>query len=105
MTLNHADGNVTTLTANVIAKAMYAQCDPDGNKYVLLDVLIDIKHTDDALTLDQQKITVNGNTCQCKSTKGWFICVDGRMALPLGKSCLTSKSLIQSKPLSLQLLR
>ncbi len=26
------------------------------------------------LTLDQQKITVNGTTHQCKSMKGWFIC-------------------------------
>ncbi len=51
-----------------------AQCDPDENKYILLDKLIGIKHTDDALNLDLQKITVNGTTCQCKSTKGWFIC-------------------------------
>ncbi len=53
---------------------MYAQRDPDGNEYDLLDELIDIKRTDNALTLDQQKITVNGTTRQCKSTKGWFIC-------------------------------
>ncbi len=27
-----ADGEVTALTANAIGKAMYAQCNPDGNK-------------------------------------------------------------------------
>ncbi len=53
---------------------MYAQCDPNGNEYVLLDELIDVKRTDDALTLDQQKITVHGTTRQRNSTKGWFIC-------------------------------
>ncbi len=63
------DGKVTTLSANGITKAMYAQCDPDGNKYILL-----VKCTDDTLTLDKQKISVNGTTPQQKSTKGWFIC-------------------------------
>ncbi len=38
-----------------------------------MDELIDIKCTNDALTLDQQRITFNGTTCQHKSTKGWFI--------------------------------
>ncbi len=68
--IEFADDEVTTLTANTIAKAMYAQCDPDKNKYILLDELMDIKRTDYALTLEQQKITVNGTTRQCKSTKG-----------------------------------
>ncbi len=58
----------------LIAKAMYSQCDPDGNEYILLDKLIDVRRTDDALTLDQQKFTINGTTCQSKSPKGWFIC-------------------------------
>jgi hypothetical protein len=31
------DGDMTDLTANLIAESMYAQCDPDGNQYVLLD--------------------------------------------------------------------
>ncbi len=65
-----ADSKVTALTANAIARAMYAQCDPDGNKYILLDELIDVKRTDDALTLNQQTIIVNVTTHQCK----WFIC-------------------------------
>ncbi len=38
-----ADGKVTTLMANTIVKAMYAQCDPDVNEYILLDKLIDVK--------------------------------------------------------------
>ncbi len=69
-----ADGEVTTLTANAIAKAMYTQCNPDGNKYLLQDKLINVKRTEEALTFDQQQITVNETTHQRKSTKGWFIC-------------------------------
>ncbi len=41
--VDFADGEVTALTTNAIAKAMYAQCDPDGNKYILLDKFIDVK--------------------------------------------------------------
>ncbi len=33
------DGDVTNLTANLIAESMYAQCDSDGNQYVLLDAI------------------------------------------------------------------
>jgi hypothetical protein len=35
------DGDETVLNANLIAKAMYAQWDPDGDQYVLLDSIID----------------------------------------------------------------
>ncbi len=35
------DGDETMLNANLIAEAMYAQCDPNGNQYVLLDSIID----------------------------------------------------------------
>ncbi len=59
------------LHANTIAKAMYAQSDPDGNKYIILDELIDVMWTEDALNFDQHKITVNGATWQHKFTKGW----------------------------------
>ncbi len=68
------DGKVTVLTANAIAKAMYAKCDPDGNECICLDEHIDVRRTDDAMTQDRQQITVNGTTCQRKSPKGWFIC-------------------------------
>ncbi len=97
-----ADSEVNALMANANAKAMYAQSDPDGNEYILQDKLINVKRTNDALTLDQQKITVNGTTHQHKSGGGSSSVADGRMALPPGKSCPTSKSPIQSKLLSLQ---
>ncbi len=40
-TFTFDDGDETVMSANLIAEAMYAQCDPDGNQYVLLDSIID----------------------------------------------------------------
>ncbi len=60
--------------ANTIAKAIYTLCDSDRNEYIHLDKLINIKHTEDALTLDQQQIAVNVASQQHKSTMGWVIC-------------------------------
>ena len=42
------DGDEAALNANLIAEAMYAQCDPDGNQYVLLDSLVDHRRLDTA---------------------------------------------------------
>jgi hypothetical protein len=40
-TFTFDDGDETMLNANLIAEAMYVQCNPNGNQYVLLDFLID----------------------------------------------------------------
>ena len=39
--LEFTGGKVTELTTNIIAELIYALCDADGNKYLLLDVLVD----------------------------------------------------------------
>ena len=41
------DGDKAELAAIVIATNMYAQCDPEGNQYVLLDSLIGVKTAKD----------------------------------------------------------
>ncbi len=38
------DGTLTELMAYIIAKCMHAQCDPEGNQYVLLDCFVDFKN-------------------------------------------------------------
>jgi hypothetical protein len=53
-TVTFDDGDVTDLTANLIAESMYAQCDPNGNQCVLLDSLIDHQPLDTALQLSDQ---------------------------------------------------
>jgi len=43
------DGDEAEVNANLIAEAMYAQCDPDGNQYVLLDSHVDHRLLDTAI--------------------------------------------------------
>ena len=75
------DGDVTELTANMIAQSMYAQCDADGNQYMLLDQLVDHRKDDAAISLADQTVhRDNGRTYRRKTTAGWQICcqwVDG----------------------------
>jgi hypothetical protein len=40
-TFTFDNGDETVLNANLIAEAIYAQCNPDRNQYVLLDSIID----------------------------------------------------------------
>ncbi len=69
------DGDVTDLTANLIAKSMYAQCDPDGNQYVLLYSIIDYQRHDTAIQLSDQIVTrPNGRMYKRRNTIGWELC-------------------------------
>jgi hypothetical protein len=43
------NGDMTNLTANLIAESMYAQCNRDGNQNALLDSLINHQRLDTAL--------------------------------------------------------
>ena len=64
------DGDVCELTANVIAKSMYASCDADGNEYILFDSFVDYKTNSKAFTKDTQRIVHNGRNSLCRSTVG-----------------------------------
>jgi hypothetical protein len=69
------DDDVTELTANLIVKSMYAQCDPNGNQYVLLDKIIDYCHNHKAITREgQTTVCADGWTYMKKSTIGWQLC-------------------------------
>jgi hypothetical protein len=74
------DGEVTELTAYVIAESMYAQCDPDGNQYVLLHSIIDYyRRNEDAVSkADQRRTNVNGHSYLHRSTAGWELCYEWR---------------------------
>ena len=67
-------GEVTELTANVIAESMYAGCNSDMNEYLLLDVLVDYQTDTKAISLSDQQITVQGRPVTWKTTRGWHIC-------------------------------
>ena len=66
-----ADGRTEVMSANVIAQSMYAQCDLDGNEYLLLEAIIDYKKSSSALSLEDQIIDRNGRRSLRRSTKGW----------------------------------
>ena len=53
---------------------MYAQCDHEGNQYVLIDSLIDFRCSTNALCYDDQKVTTNVRTHYCRSTASWHLC-------------------------------
>ena len=44
------------LIANVIANSMYAQCDADGNEYLLLDLLVYYHKDDKVISLTDRRL-------------------------------------------------
>ena len=54
-------GEVTELTANVIAQSMYSMCDKDGYQVLLFDAIVDHKRDETAMTkADQNFVGANG---------------------------------------------
>ena len=49
------DGEQAELAANTIAQSMYAQCDPDGNQYVMFGSIVDFRRRKTALCYADQK--------------------------------------------------
>ena len=66
-------GEVTVLTANIIAESMYTQCNSEGNEYLLLDALIDYQRENKAISLSDQEITVWDSSVNTKTSAGWQI--------------------------------
>jgi hypothetical protein len=74
-TFTFDDGDETILNANLIAEAMYAQCDLDGNQYILLDSIIDHRQLDTAIKPSDQKVVQpDGWTYMKRGTIGWQVC-------------------------------
>jgi hypothetical protein len=53
---------------------MYAQIDPGGNQYVLLDCLVDFDKSLTAISLADQYIVAKGCPSKRCNTYGWKIC-------------------------------
>jgi len=71
------DWRTEELAANVIAEAIYAQYDANGNQYVLLDTIMDY-HKDQpvAVARDAQVTIVDGKKTIKRSTRGWELCCE-----------------------------
>jgi hypothetical protein len=74
-TLTFNNGDETVLNANLIAEAMYAQCNPDRNQYVLLYSIIDHRQLDTVIRPSDQKVVRPDRRTYMKcSTIGWQVC-------------------------------
>ena len=75
------DNDQMELTANLIAESMYAQCDHDGNQYLLLADIVDHRSMDNAIKISYKKVApADGRTYLRRSTVGWQLCcqwIDG----------------------------
>ncbi len=92
------DGTITELTANKIAECMYAQCDPTGNQYVLLDCFVDFEKLPTAMSLADQMIVVKGRASKRRNTFGWRICCQWKDGSTTWESL---KDLKESHPLEM----
>ena len=50
------DNDQTEMTAKLITELMFAQCDPNGNQYLLLADIVDHWSMDNAIKLANQKV-------------------------------------------------
>ena len=91
-------GKVMELSANVITESMYAQCDADGNKYLLLDLLIDYWKDNKVISLTDQQISMQGRLVPCKFTAGWQICCKWKDS---STSCEKLSDLKESHPVQM----
>ena len=71
-----ADGQRTELAANVIAENMFAQCDSEGNQYLLLAGIVDHRKDSSAVEKKDMYIKQGSNQQLRKTTKGWSLCVE-----------------------------
>ena len=75
-TVRFQDGHESAMTANQIAENLFAQVDDQGNRFVLLDKIIDHRTKDDAVQDgDGFFTTAQGTRCRRKTTKGWELLI------------------------------
>ena len=59
-TVEFFEGEIKKLAANIIAESMYAQCDVNGNKYLLLEAFADHRKNGSPLNVENQRKVVKG---------------------------------------------
>ena len=80
-----SDGENAELGANIIMEWMYAQCDIEGSKYRLMDHIIAHKKDINAVSKDNQNVTVNGKSYKQKTKRGWQLCIEWKDRSEHGK--------------------
>jgi hypothetical protein len=72
------NGEEAEYAANVIAQNMYAQCDQEGNQWLLMEAIVDYKTDGHAVKVADMYITRNGRQHIRKTTIGWKLCIKWR---------------------------
>ena len=73
------DGTVKEYSANVIAKNIITVSGDESHSNYFLNEIVDHCKDGKAISKDNDMITRNGRSIQRKTTKGWFLCFNGRM--------------------------
>ena len=55
---------------------MCAQSDIEGNRYRLMDHIVDHRKDNNMVCKDNQDVTVNGKGYRKKATRGWQLCIE-----------------------------
>jgi hypothetical protein len=63
-------------TANAISENMYAQCDEEGNHFLMMQDIVGHKTDGHAVECADMYIKVGSNKQIRKTTKGWHLCVE-----------------------------
>jgi hypothetical protein len=70
------NGEAVEYAANIIAENMYAQCDAEGNQYLLMDSLVNYKSDGHAIKVADMFVIRNGRQQhRRKTTICWKLCV------------------------------
>ena len=64
-----SDGEFAELGANIIADCMYTQCDIGGSQYKLMDHIVDHTKRNNAVSNNNQNVTLNGRSYKQKTAR------------------------------------
>ena len=73
--LEFDNGTKAKLAVNAIAQSMYAQCDENGNQYLLFDSIVDFHRSTTALCYADQAVQYHDRTYMKRITAGWYLCI------------------------------
>jgi hypothetical protein len=63
-------------SATLLAENMIAQCDEEGNQFILLEGIVDHKRDENAISKEEGYFYHNDRRYWKKTTKGWKLCVE-----------------------------
>ena len=74
--VKYADGYKQALAANIIAENMFASVDKEGHRHLLIDSIVDVRKTRDAVSREDAFVkSHNGVQRRKETTKGWEVLI------------------------------